>query len=118
MSESSEQAKYHKYIWNAYPKTRWLCYHIPNEGQRRNNSQLIAMGLVPGTPDHHHNFPANGFNSLYIEFKLPGESLSEAQKKSHAALRKNNHRVEIAYTFNEALNFFLDYAKGTTYLQK
>jgi hypothetical protein len=118
MSESKIQATFHKHVWNTYPKTRCLCYHIPNEARRTAYSNMIAMGMVPGIPDYHCNFPSGPFRSLYLEFKSEDGKLSEKQKNIHPILIKNFHRVEVVKSFEEALQIFLIYAHGTEYLQK
>ncbi len=116
MSESKIQADFHKKLWNTYPKTRNLCYHIPNQAKRTGYAYMIAMGMVPGIPDYHCNFPSQGFNSLYIEFKTDTGKLSDKQIKVQADLRAAGHRVEVARSTEEGLNFFIDYAKGSEFV--
>lgn len=116
MTESQIQSIFHKHIWNTYKKTRFLCYHIPNQAKRTGYAFMIAMGMIPGIPDYHCNFPSGIYRSLYIEFKTEEGKLSTNQEKAHTELRANGHRVEIAKSFSEALEIFLDYAKGTEYL--
>lgn len=118
MTESQIQSNFHKYIWNTYPKTRFLCYHIPNESKRTGYAFMIAMGMIPGIPDYHCNFPSGEFKSLYIEFKKEGEEPKEKQLSVHKILRSHGHRVEVAHSFDEALKIFTEYAKETGYLQK
>jgi hypothetical protein len=118
MSESKIQASFHKYIWNTYHKTRYLCYHIPNEARRTGYAYMIAMGMVPGIPDYHINIPSGEYRSLYQEFKSEDGKLSEKQIKVHNELRKNGHKVDVVRSFDEALKSFLDYAEGTEYLRK
>lgn len=116
MTEAAIQSKFHKFLWNKHPKTRWLCYHIPNEAKRTGHSYMIAMGMIPGIPDYKVDFPASGFSSLFIEFKKHGEDPSPKQLEVHNILRKNNHKVEIARSVEEAYQIFLEYAKETEYL--
>jgi hypothetical protein len=113
MSESSEQAKFHRIVWNNYPSSRYLCYHIPNEAKRTGYAFMIAMGMVPGIPDYHCNIPNIPYKSLYLEFKSEIGTLSENQKKAHSELIKKGHRVEVVRSFDEAIKIFTEYIKGT-----
>lgn len=110
-------ALFHKTIWNDYPKTRFLCYHIPNEAKRTGYAYMVAIGMVPGIPDYHCNFPSQGFYSLYIEFKTSDGKVSDKQTKVHSELRAKGHRVEIARSAEEAFLIFKDYVKGSEFMQ-
>jgi hypothetical protein len=118
MSEAKIQSDFHYYIWNNYKKTRYLCYHIPNEGFRKAQSQMIHEGLIPGMCDYICNFPSRGYKGLYIEFKIPGEKPGKNQVKAIDALRAHGFRVEVVFSFEEALKLFQTYAEGTEYLHQ
>ncbi len=115
MTESKIQSDFHKHVWNNYPLTRYLCFHIPNEAKRTGYAYMTAMGMVGGIPDYICNFPSGAYRSLYLEFKSADGKLSENQKKAQAALRFNSIRVEVVRTFEEALEIFKAYIIGTEY---
>lgn len=58
-----------------------------------------AEGLCPGAPDV--LIAANP--PLFIEFKRPKMKLSEAQVNCHADLLQCGHRVEVCYSWRQAL---------------
>lgn len=85
--------KCHTWLWNTYPETRYLAYHIPNE---RNvpplvQAQMRSKGVVKGVSDyvfHWHvdtllaQIPA----SYFFEMKSPDGVQSPEQKLHQAAL--------------------------------
>lgn len=116
MTESAIQSKFHMHVWNIYKKTRYLCYHIPNEAKRTGYAYMIAMGMIPGIPDYHCNFPSGIYKSLYMEFKTETGIVSPKQKNVHDHLQANGHKVVIVRSFNEAIKEFTDYVQGSEYL--
>jgi hypothetical protein len=122
-SEDSIQAQYHAWRHNYYPRTRQLCYHIPNGGLRtaKEASKLKAMGVQAGICDYHHAIPANGYACLYIEFKEPGANMNtdhvKEQLKIHQSLREAGNRVVVCFSVEEAQARFKEYFQGTIWLQ-
>lgn len=124
LSEDRIQSEYHKWLWMTYPKTRGLCYHIPNGGLRTpvEAARLQSMGVLSGVPDYHHAIPAHGFASLYIEFKdesRRGKAPTEHEKKQERrqmTLRQAGNQAHVCYTLPEAQNILLAYLSGTDYL--
>ncbi len=114
--EAKDQAAFHRWVWNTYPKTRYLCYHIPNEAKRTGYAYMISMGMIPGIPDYHCNFPSGIFHSLYIEFKTETGVVSDKQKNVHAHLRAAGHRVEVTRSYNEAIEIFQSYVQGSEFM--
>jgi hypothetical protein len=49
-SEDKIQALYHQWLWNNYPLTRGLCYHIANGGTRGaiSQAQILQAGKTCG----------------------------------------------------------------------
>ena len=123
-SEDLIQATVHQTIWNKYKNTRGLCYHIPNGGLRtaREGNKLKAVGVVAGIPDYHVAIPANGKNSLYIEFKEPGANMNTEhvrnQLKVHDKLKEANNEVLIFDNSAEAIEAIERYLTGTKWLEK
>jgi hypothetical protein len=123
LSEDAIQAQYHTWRHNYYPRTRILCYHIPNGGLRsvKEAMKLKAMGVQAGICDYHHAIPAGAYASLYIEFKEPGANMNtdhvREQLKVHERLRAAGNKVVICYSLQEAQKEFMEYFKGTDWLK-
>jgi hypothetical protein len=123
-SESKIQASYHQWLWNTYPLTRGLCYHIPNGGLRSavEATRLKAAGVLAGIPDYHHAIAANGFNSLYIEFKEPGANMNtehvKMQTERQGQLLRAGNAVYVCSSLEEAQNILHHYLKGTAWIVK
>ncbi len=121
-SEARIQAKFHQWLWNTYPKTRYLCYAIPNGGYRTDYEamSLKATGVVKGIPDYCIAIAAHGYNSLYIEFKEPTANMNtehvKHQKRVHDILISANNKVIICTSFDESKRAALDYLRGSAYV--
>jgi VRR-NUC domain len=59
-----------------------------------------ATTANPGVPDF---IVAIWGGTLWIEFKLPGAKLSEAQEEFRAGLEAKGHQLHICYSANEAI---------------
>jgi len=124
LSEDYIQAQFHQWLWNSYPRTRWLCYAIPNGGLRTQQeaAKLKATGVVRGIPDYHISIPSQGFNGLYIEFKEPGANLNTEHVKHqldvHTRLRSAKNKVVMCDDLDEAKRITLEYLGPTGYLNK
>ncbi len=116
MNEAKIQAAFHKHIWNTFPKTRYLCYHIPNEAKRTGYAYMIAMGMIPGIPDYKCDFPNSLWKSLYLEFKTETGVVSDKQKNVHTHLTKAGHRVEVVRSLKEAIDIFKDYVETSEFV--
>lgn len=77
-NENQFQAATFRYINNNYPKTRGLCFHVPNESASSDlmRMKLAAMGVVPGIPDIVCMAPMFG-----LELKMPKGTQSDKQKR-------------------------------------
>ncbi len=100
MSEIQLQALCFQYLWNNYPATRRLFFHVPNGGNRdaREGAQLKASGVVAGIPDMIliHKGRAFGF-----EMKTLTGSVSPAQQLVHQSWAEDGTPVYIIRTFEE-----------------
>ncbi len=111
LSEIQIQAKVFKEIWNTYPETRNMLFHVPNGGSRNKieGMQLKASGVIAGIPDI--LFIWNCI--LYaIEIKTTSGVLSDVQKKIHQIWRTNGINTYICYGYDETLKIITDIING------
>ncbi|WP_166336733.1 VRR-NUC domain-containing protein [Sphingobacterium chungjuense] len=82
MTEIQLQISAVTWLWNTYPATRLLFFHVPNGGSRNaiEGMQLKAPGVVAGIPDRIliHVGLAYGF-----EYKTLTGKVSPSQAKVH-----------------------------------
>ena len=99
---------------NTYPFLRNKIFHIQNEGSVAGKAgaikgaQSLAKGLLAGVPDV---CCVASPKIMFAEFKLPGETLSEAQQKLHHEWISTGVDIHTIYTFNDWLNFLSKYVK-------
>lgn len=121
-SEDYIQSQFHIWLWNYYPLTRQLCYHIPNGGLRgvREAVKLKGLGVVAGIPDYHIAIPARGYSSLYIEFKEPGANMNTEhvrhQTEVQSKLIEAGNKVVVCTSLESGKATALEYLKDTGYL--
>ena len=107
MSEHSEQVAL--FEWAAWNTPRLpelaLLFHVPNGGKRASvtAARLKAEGVKPGVPDIFLPVARLGKHGLWIEMKCHGGRVSEEQKYWIAALREQGYRVEVCWTWLEAV---------------
>lgn len=103
ISESALQSSMFLWLFNNFPKTRGLVYHVPNGGLRSRveAGRMKAQGVIPGVPDLHHAIPTKIFASLYVEIKTDEGRLSPEQIKEHEILKSASNRVEIVRSLEE-----------------
>ena len=97
----------------SYPRYANLIHHSENEGKRTTWAQvkMKKMGVNPGEPDLKIAIARYRFHSLYVEFKMPGKTLTEKQKEVHAAYIQQGNRVELVRdfeTFRLLIESYLD----------
>ena len=109
MSEIQLQTSCFTWLWNNYPQTRRLFFHVPNGGNRNaiEGMQLKASGVVAGIPDCIlvHCGRCYGF-----EFKTLTGKVSPVQEKVHQAWSNDGTPVYIIRTieeFQEIINSIL-----------
>ncbi len=107
--ELKEQSLFHNWLYLNYPEYRIVSYHIPNEGKRTAQSQLISAGMVPGIPDYHIAVARGSFNSLYLEFKDQGKDQTPNQKRAQEHLENKGNLYELVFSAEEAKEKFLYY---------
>jgi hypothetical protein len=100
ISEDKLMAACHQYLWNEYPESRYLCWHIPNERKQSAAQGAImkAKGVLSGAPDYVINWNQKTY---WIEFKTQTGKQSDNQKKVEIALKNQNIDYYIIRSFEE-----------------
>ncbi|GAB2528266.1 VRR-NUC domain-containing protein [Rufibacter soli] len=108
-------------VWfkNTYRELRDLFYQNKNDGHKHKATAATdtAMGLTAGIPDTYLAVPRGGWHGLYVEFKRPGQNLSDSQKKVIPQLQAQGYRVEVVTTeeqFRMLIYEYLSLPHGTT----
>jgi hypothetical protein len=119
-SEDKIQSDCFMWLWNNYPKTRGLLYHIRNGGSvasAREGAKFKAMGVVRGIPDLHMPIPCTSegtfYASLYIEMKTVKGKLSKEQIEIHEKLKSASNCVVLCKDlphFKEIVLYWLETA--------
>jgi len=79
-------------------------------GGQRSGRMLKLSGVEPGDPDLHiREWGRNGEPSAYVELKVPGGVVSDAQRRQHAALRDRGHAVFVLYSLAEFMSTIAEY---------
>lgn len=94
-SEIKLQSAAWQWVWNTYPGTRLLMFHVPNGGFRSKveAAQLKASGVLAGIPDILFIWKGRLYG---FEFKRPNEHrVSPAQQKVHIKWGEHNIPVYI-----------------------
>ncbi|GEM_PF-884515 len=97
--EDELQAASNRFLSIALPADAWAC-HIPN-GEKRAKAtagKLKAMGVKAGAPDWLIVWRGRAY---FIELKAPKGQVSEAQRNTHAALRKSECRIAVCRSLTE-----------------
>ena len=95
----------------------------PKTGQWYSPSgqKLRRMGLVPGWPDLQLPVPGrgsySGYAGLFIEMKLPGESLTPEQRALHPLLRDAGNYVAVMFDFIPAWNLVVAWLELPNHLR-
>lgn len=91
-------AQCHQFIWNTYPETRYLTWHVPNERKqtRLQGAIMKAKGVVSGVSDYVINWNTKVY---YIEFKTDSGKQSENQEKHQKQLEKHGFEYYIIRDF-------------------
>jgi len=104
-TEDRIMSQCHKWLWNTYPETRHLCWHIANE-RKQNKIQgaiMKAKGVVSGVPDYVINWK---MKTYYIEFKTEIGEQSENQTIVQNQLEKQKINYYIVRSFDEFKQLF------------
>lgn len=92
-----------------------LIFAIPNGGARgkAQAGRLKAEGVKAGVWDLMLPLARQGFHGLWIEMKaLPNGRLSKEQKAWGERMRLAGYRCEVAWTWDEARRYIVDYLEG------
>jgi hypothetical protein len=103
MYEDKLLAECHKWLWNTYPFTRGLAWHVANERKVSlvEGSLLKAKGVLAGVPDYVFNF--NG-KTTYFEFKSAIGRLKNSQENVIESLINSGFEVYIIRDFDTFKN--------------
>jgi hypothetical protein len=102
--------------FDKYPQLK-LCFAIPNGGERNKAvaANLKAEGVRSGVPDIFLPAAIDRWHGLFIEMKRPktptqtAGTLSSEQKIWIPALKELGYGVVVAYTWEQARDFILQY---------
>lgn len=86
----------------------------PN-GEKRDRKTAIKlkrMGVRPGFPDVFCPYRREGYIGLWIEFKKPGEDLSDQQKLLFPFLENMGYKIMVCDNANDALEQLKQYICG------
>lgn len=110
-SEDQIQAQVFREIWNEFPETRYMLFHVPNGGTRneREGMKLKSMGVLPGISDLLFIWKQSIFA---IEVKTELGSLSTNQKKVHQIWRANGINTYICFGYEETKKTIVDIIYG------
>jgi len=91
-----------------HPEIFDLIYHIKNESA---TGHVAGIGIKKGVPDYHLAMARAGSHGLYLEIKKPKGKLSKDQLEFIPKLRAQGYKVEICYSWVEAVNACLVYCE-------
>jgi hypothetical protein len=91
-----------------------LVYASANGGKRnkRTAELLKAQGVKAGIPDIHFPVAKCGYNSLYIELKIPGNKETDVQRSWRLSLALSGNLSLVIFTFEDAFKAIIDYQQG------
>lgn len=113
MSESTEQQALFQWAEIASKKTpeMKLLFAIPNGGKRPISTakRMKAEGQKSGVPDICLPVPCGEFHGLYIEMKVNKNKPSANQIWWIEQLQKQGYRVDVCYSWGEAVKVITRY---------
>lgn len=101
-----------------YPPTKGFAYHINNEGKRSHGLAhlLYLIGLRKGVSDYCLAVPRGTYGALYIEMKRRDKTKSKITTEQSEWIKKMlaiGNQAHVAYGADEAIEFVLQYMKGS-----
>jgi|SRR5690606_5516139 len=104
-SEIKIQAACYQWAWNTHHQSRRCLFHVPNGGSRNKIEamQLKASGVIAGIPDL--LFVWGGAVHAF-ELKTSAGTVSDEQKKVHAAWLAQGVKVHIVRDFETFKKLF------------
>jgi hypothetical protein len=90
-----------KHIWNTYPITRGLLFHVPNQGKKSivEASLLKAMGVLAGVSDLIFLWEGRAY---FLEVKTPTGVQSKVQKEFEVRIKENGFNYYIVKSIQDA----------------
>lgn len=124
LAKPSKESDHQKalFCWAAqnrdrYPELEFL-FAIPNGGLRSKitAARMKAEGVRKGVPDVMLPIPigsdGQGYAGLFIEMKVGRNVPSDEQNKWHMFLARHAYRIELCYSWIEAVSAIERYLKG------
>jgi len=112
-SEESEQVALVSWFRLAYPRYKYLLFHVPNGAATvARGAKLKKLGVVAGVPDLLLCVTSKKYPGLFIELKKERTGVvSEVQARMHKRLKKQGYKVAVCWGFDEAKKTIEDYLK-------
>jgi hypothetical protein len=90
-----------------------LLFAIPNGGYRHIGTakKLKLEGVRAGIPDYFLSIPTEYFHGLYIELKSENGKPSSSQKEMIQILSDQGYKAVLAYRWDQAQNFIVEYLR-------
>lgn len=112
--EMKIQASCVEYLWNNYPETRSLFFHVPNEMDRPDANAMLgarrkAEGVVNGVSDTILMLQRHGFGALCVEFKTADGRQREDQKKWQARVEEAGYKYVICRSLEQFKEIIKEY---------
>jgi len=89
-----------------HPDIFEMIYHIKNESA---TGHVAGIGIKKGAPDYFLAMAKGGYHGLYFEMKKPKGRLSKDQLEFIPKLREQGYKVEVCYSWIEAVDACLVY---------
>ena len=112
MTESKLQSQCYLHWHNAYPHLRGLlCYNLNNSRNLIDGNRNKAMGLQAGRSDMVLYYRGQ---AVHIEFKLPGQSQSKAQREWQGLVEAHGFRYEVVSSVEQFQRLIQETTNQTT----
>lgn len=95
----------------AQPHVSRFLFHIPNERKVSVQHMVLLkkMGLMPGAPDLFLAYPSGEYHGAVCEMKSKNGRLQPTQKEVLERLGTVGYATKVAYSADEAIEYFKDY---------
>jgi len=112
MTENKLQNQCYLHWHNTYPHLRGLlCYNLNNSRNLIDGNRNKAMGLQAGRADMVLYYRGQ---AVHIEFKLPGESQSKAQREWQDLIQSHGFRYEVVSSVEQFQRLIQETTNQTT----
>jgi len=115
MTEHAEQVATVTWFRMQYKQYNKCLWAIPNGSQRHIVAavKLKAEGVMPGVSDLFLMIPKDGWHGLFIELKVKGGRVSEAQKEFMELATAMGYKAVVCYGFEQAKDAITNYLQST-----